>query len=317
MADPIAPLAAPAGAHTQSPRTRRGWRNGWRRRASIAVAALACLLVGRSATAGVLLPWSPVKPGYDAHPFATGVVYVPRGVALAPGYAPERLDSAVRALEASHGLRFVRPVRVIVARSWRQFNRGALIGVGGEPRGVLAAALQTGDVVYMSPLVAEPGRHPGWALAHELSHALLYQQVSLRESFALRRVRWLLEGMAVSTGNPGDYFGPAAFRGVVRVHPEYLFLPTADPHLERMPADTAGPFMLAEYRFFVEELRARYGDARLQRLLAAVVARPDAPERAFAATFGMSLDRAGADFVARVRAGVTPPAAPTAAGRAR
>lgn len=109
------------------------------------------------------------------------------------------------------------------------------------------------------------------------------------------------------TEPPGDYFGPAAFRGAAQRHPAYVFLPTADPHLERMPADTAGPFMLAEYRFFVEDLRARYGDARLRRLLAAVVAHPDAPARAFAATFGTPLDRAGADFVARVRAGAVPP----------
>lgn len=264
-------------------------------------------MVAQSATAGVLLPWSPLKPGYDAHPFAAGVVYAPHGVPLAPEYAAARLDSTVRALETSHGLRFHTPVRVVIARTWQQFNRGALIAFDGAPRGILAAALQTGDVVYMSPLEAESRRHPGWALAHELSHALLYQQVSLAESFALHRARWLLEGIAVSTGNPGDYFGAAAFRRIANAHPDDVFLPMSDPHVERMPTDTGGPFMLAEYRFFVDDLRARYGDARLRQLLAAVVARPNAPPQAFAATYGIPLDQAAADFVSRVRAGLTPP----------
>lgn len=280
-------------------------RSAWARRLLPTAAALALgLAVARSATAGVLLPWSPLKPGYVAHRFAAGTVYAPRGAPLAPDY--RALDSIAARLEALHGLRLRHPVRVVLARSWRQFNRGTLIGRDGAPRAVLGAALQTGDVVYMSPLAADTGRRPRGILAHELAHALLYQHVSLRHSFALRRARWLLEGLAVHVGNPADYPGPVQFRALARAHPEYVFLPSADPRLDRMPADVGGPFMLAEYRFFVEYLVDRYGQERLRRLIRAAVDRPDDVPGAFVATYGASLGQVGAEFVEAARAGRVP-----------
>ena len=271
---------------------------------AVVAAAVLLIVVVRSAAAGVLFPWSPVKPGFETHRFASGRVHVPHGTAYAPDY--RAMDSIASRLEALHGLRFRKKVHVVVSRDWRQFNRGTFIARDGSPRPVLGAALQTGDVVYMSPLAAEPGRRPGGILAHELAHALLYQHVSLRGSVALRRERWLLEGLAVHFGNPGDYPGPETFRGLVRTHPEYVFHPAADPRLDRLPADVGGLFMLAEYRFFIEYLIERFGEDRLRALVRAAVAEPADVPAAFAATYGASLDTVGAEFVRAVRAGQVP-----------
>ena len=125
-------------------------------------------------------------------------------------------------------LRFRRPLRVVVARDWRQFN----------------------------PAAPRAGEHP----RDEMAHALL-------------------------------------------AHPEYLFHPAADPRLDRMPPDVGGPFMLAEYRVFVEYLAERFGEEGVRRLVLGAVDRPAGVRAVFAETFGASLDSVGAEFVAAVRAG--------------
>lgn len=270
------------------------------------VATLALVVVALLALLALvhepLLPWLPWKPGYVAHRSAAGTVYLPR-------YLPHRpralaLDSAVRSVEATHGLRFTKPVRVFVTTEWSQFSRGALIDWRGRPTPVLGAALQTGDVVYLSPLGIDQPR-PETVLAHELSHALLYQHVSLRESFALRGERWLLEGFAVHFGNPGAYLSDAAFDSLVARHPEWAFSPVTGPSAADVPAELAGPVMLTRHRRFVQWLIERYGHDLLQALVREVVRTPRDAKGAFARVYGLTLPDAGARYLTELRGRAT------------
>ena len=271
------------------------------------VAALVSALVAgvvSSALAGVLLPWSPLSVGFDRHALTRGVVLAPPNAPGLPGYLA--LDTLVEELETFHGLRFTKPVTVIVTRSWKQFNRGTLLGVDDMPREVLGAALQTGDIIYLSPLMAEPGRRPRAVLKHELAHALLYQHTGLRKSFALREVRWLLEGLAVHAGNPDDYLSGREFRVLADEHPEYLFRPTGHSSADRMPRELGGVFMLSEYRFFVEFLQDRHGDARLRAFVRMVVDDPTDVPAAFERAYGVTLESVEDSFMRCLRDGTCP-----------
>jgi len=146
-------------------------------------------------------------------------------------------------------------VKAIVCSDWKRFNRGMLTFQGSHPQEVLGATLQSGDVIYLSPLLLEPQRDAARTLKHELCHALLYQNTTLQNSFRLARVHWLIEGLAVSNGNAEDYLSAKRWHARA-VQGGYLFPIEADPHIERMPLSIGAPFMLSEYRFFIEFLRA-------------------------------------------------------------
>ena len=272
----------------------------------VVAALVLALLAGvvSSALGGVLLPWSPLSVGFERHGLTRGVVLAPPNTPRVSEYLA--LDTLVEELEAFHGLRFTKPVTVIVTRSWKQFNRGTLLGLDDMPREVLGAALQTGDAIYLSPLMAEPGRRPRAVLKHELAHALLYQHTGLWKSFALHEVRWLLEGLAVHAGNADDYLSGREFRVMAAEHPEYLFRPSGHSSVDRMPRELGGVFMLSEYRFFIEFLRDRHGDARRRAFIRTVADDPTNVPAAFVRTYGVSLESAEDAFMRCVRDGRCP-----------
>ena len=260
---------------------------------------VALLLATASMAHYAFLPWLPIKPGYRAHRFASGTVYVRRNAARAQGYAA--LDSIVAAVEQFHGIAFKRRVDIYVTSEWRQFNRGALQGWNGAPRPVLGAAMQTGDAIYVSPLAARSA--PQGVLAHELCHALLYQYVGLRESFALHRERWLLEGLAVHVGNPASYLTDATFDSLTAAHPEWVVSIASDSAATFTPSELAGPFRLTEYRRFIAWLIERDGHPRLRRLIREAIATPSDVRDAFARTYATPLAVASEEFASELHMG--------------
>lgn len=252
---------------------------------------------------GPLFPWSPLKPGYDTVHTGRATLYTPRSAGPVPGL--NDIERLMRNVEQAQRLRFRKPIRIVVSDSWGLFNRGALLGWAGRPMPVLGAALQTGTVVYLSPLVLEPGRDPGAALRHELTHALLFQQMPLRDTFDLVRLDWFEEGLAVHFGNAGDYLDDAAWHRLATER-DYLFRVTGDARLGRIPPEHRGPFMLAGYRLFIAFLLNRHGEAPFFRYRDRVLAAPDRHEQAYRAVFGEPLS-AGVDaFEEAVRSGAWP-----------
>jgi hypothetical protein len=275
----------------------------FKRAARVSAVFLVLFVLSHASTRAVLFPWSPVQPGYAAETFAGATIVYParRGMPDAYRDAPAILADVARA----NRLAFRAPVTVVVTDDWGLFNRGTLLGWRATPLPVLGAALQTGTVIYISPLALEPGRDMAGVLRHELTHAVMFQQMRLRETFELVRLDWFEEGLAVRAGNPGDYPDDAAWGRLAR-HPGYRFGPGGDPELRRVPAEMRGPFRLAEYRVFIEYLVHRYGTDRFFAFRDRVLRDPGGYEQAFVRGLGASFAEAVAGFEEAVRAGAWP-----------
>lgn len=275
-------------------RTRRLVRGG--------VLVFATAFVGMLCTAGPLFPWSPVRPGYRVEKFD-------RATLIQPKDAPSTIDvshpdSLLAELERRTGLRFRSPVTIVATDDWALFNRGGLLRTATDPIPVLGAALQTGTVVYLSPLVWQPGRDPAAVLRHELTHSLLFQQMPLRRTFALARLDWFEEGLAVHFGNPGDYMDDAEWRRWSSVA-AYRFDPWRAAPPAGLDEEMWGPYRLTEYRQFAAFLMHRCG-ARYPAFRDAVLADPDRHAGAYARHCGEPFTRAVDAFGQAVRAGRWP-----------
>ncbi|HST59017.1 MAG TPA: hypothetical protein VLK84_10020 [Longimicrobium sp.] len=274
-------------------------------RRALRVIALFLLLfvVSHASTRGPLFPWSPVRPGYAAETFPGATVVYPRRDGMPDAY--RRAETILADVARANGLAFRAPVTIVVTDDWTLFNCGGLLRWNTDPLPVLGAALQTGTVVYVSPLALEPGRDREAVLRHELTHALMFQQMPLRRTFALVRLDWFEEGLAVRAGNPGDYLDDAAWGHMAR-HPAYRFGPGGDPELRRVPAEMRGSFRLAEYRVFMEYLAYRLGHDRFFAFRDDVLCDPEAVEGAFVRAFGAGFAEVVAGYERAVRAGAWP-----------
>lgn len=262
-----------------------------------------CLALLHALAFGALFPWSPVKPGYSAHRFDRAVLYAPHAYTLPPGLSD--LDALLGQVEADNRLTFGAPLKIVVTDTWAQFNRGALLGFGGTPLPVLGAALQTGTVVYLSPLVHEPARDAAAVLRHELVHALMFQQLPLKETFALVRLDWFEEGLAVLYGNPRDYMSDAEWQAAAggAAYRAGLLAPHVPPGLA--PEDYSR-FRLAEYRLFMTYLQKRFGNTRFFRWRDRVLDQPEDPAHAFEEVLDTPMPVVVADFEEAVRTGFFP-----------
>lgn len=260
-------------------------------------------VLSHASVAGFLFPWSPVRPGYASASFDHATVIYPKRTGLPGAY--RRAAAIVREVAEANRLAFHDPVTIVVTHDWGLFNRGTLLGWKATPLPVLGAALQTGTVVYVSPLASEPGRDMEGILRHELTHAVMFQQMPLRRTFALVRLDWFEEGLAVHLGNPGDYMDNAAWSRWAH-HPAYRFGPWGDPELRRLPEDLRGVFRLSEYRVFVEYLMDAAGRDRFFAFRDRVLADPDAHDAAFVQSYGAGFAEMVSRFEHAVRVGEWP-----------
>ena len=96
-------------------------------------AALVICLGSAAFAYGPLLPWSPVKPGYNSAAFPRADVYFSRSGPMLDDY--REIDSIMREAEIFHRLQFHRRVRVIACKNWADCDRAlpwlSVRGLGG------------------------------------------------------------------------------------------------------------------------------------------------------------------------------------------
>jgi hypothetical protein len=244
------------------------------------------LLLVACALDGPLFPWSPLKPGYTHFVLHRADIYYPSGTTLDDAY--QQVDRFIEEAETFHRLKMPERVTVIAPRGWNDFHlqvpwlRGTNMG---------AATLLPGTVIFVTPKLAEMHFDTAEFLRHELSHAILDQNMTMWRANQLSAEQWLYEGLAVDFGRQKSYLTDDEF--IARAKTEPLA-----PVFDGNNSDIR--FNYIAWRNFLEFLIATRGRDKFQDYLLRVMENPKQARVVFAEYFGKTLDGAVAEFQATV-----------------
>jgi hypothetical protein len=239
---------------------------------------------------GRLAPFSPFVAGFERRESLQAIVYFHKGVPI-PG--PDIVDRLVERVEAWHGLKFGAKPQILICRTDREYRR-----ITGRQARFVAFPVQ-GRLYVSARALRDAGEgriHLEVYLAHELSHVLLYRNMSLWR--ALSYPGWLLEGIAVRSsgqlGVDGYYSKEATFEAIRK---GYFVLPDdwgtilekQKKSIRDLPLENKMWFIYAEFGCLVDRLLEIYGRDRFSRFLRATLTERDIPE-AFRRVFGLDYE---------------------------
>jgi len=270
-----------------------------RRKLFVGLAASLFFLLLMAFPFGPLLPWSPVKPGYDAASYARADVYFNKNEPEPEDY--QKVDGMMAEAEAFHRLKFHRRVKVIACKNWGDCAR-AWPWMNVRPLG--GVTLSTGDAIYLTPKLKEKNFNVAEFLRHELSHALISQNTTIRNSLKLTDQAWFSEGMAVWFGDQTAYLSRAEFLEQAKDADLAKFIDPA--RMDRSAPDWSARFAYPAQRYFLEYLKQTYGADRFQDFLVQYIRDPDAYPALFSGTFRQSLADAVRQFEQAIRSGQWP-----------
>jgi hypothetical protein len=267
-----------------------------KRKIMIGAAALLFLLLAMAFPFGPLLPWSPVKPGYHAVIYASADIYIGGGDDQIGAYGD--VEQMMREAEAFHQMKYLRRVEVIACQSWSDCARAMpwlhVKVIGG-------VTLATGDVIYITPRLKEKNLSVAEFLRHELSHALLDQQTTVRKALKMNEQSWFSEGLAVSFGDQKAYLSRAEF--LERAPKEDLGKFINPELMNRSTPGWDAQFAYTAQRYFLEYLKRRFGAGRFQDFTVKYINDPDDYRNLFNEAFQISFADAIKQFAQAVKAG--------------
>jgi hypothetical protein len=151
-------------------------------------------------TAGPLLAWSPVKPGYTELKAQTYTVYYPEATEVPEYY--KTLDPYIKQYSEQLDLPLKKNIKLI--RTNKANIQKYLPWMSTESIG--GAALQTGDVLYISyEKIAEQGLSEEEFVKHEVIHLLHHQNATILNSFNAGKRTYMSEGVPFYAGGPRYY----------------------------------------------------------------------------------------------------------------
>jgi hypothetical protein len=244
---------------------------------------------------GPLFPWSPWKPGYRLSHSLRADVYYPRGTYLKDAY--ENVDAAVLGAEKFLGMDAPQRITVVLCRDWADFEH---MMPHLRSRGLGGVTLATGTVIYITPKLDEKQFDHGEFLRHEVLHAVMHQNQTVRNALAMKNVAWLFEGLAVSYGQQKAYLSRGEF--LERARKEDLRA-SIDPAL-REEGKFDIRFAYPAWRYFTEFLRKQKTEERFLNYVHATMYDPDDWRVLFQQVLGQRFEDAITSFQQEVRAAV-------------
>lgn len=251
------------------------------------LASVSLLLLAAWAFAfGPLFAWSPVHPGYDTQRLQRATIVYP--ASTLPAAALTGADAAVADVESWLGMTMHSRVTVVLCRDWDDFHR-FVPTIRGRVGGVTI-----GSAIYLTPRIAEKHLDLGEYLRHELTHALVGQNVPLWRLPRLEKRSWLYEGVPVWVGRQQSYATHQEFLAQARTLDLAGVIDTAHPSSDMR-------FNYVAWRNFIDYLDHTHGRAAFLDFYHAYLADPDAELARFQSIFGASLPDAVRHYQSTLR----------------
>lgn len=265
------------------------------------IAAMLLLMVPWAFAYGPLFPWSAVRPGYQTLALARADIVYPKGSVIDPAYL--RTDQILAEAELFHKLPAPRRVRIVACANWDDFFRFSPLTRG---TGLAGTTLATGTAIFITPKIAERKLDTGEFLRHEISHAIVNQNMSLWRQLAFRHHTWLFEGVPVWFGHQRAYLSQDEFMARARtadLNPYFEF----DANATHPPAIDMR-FAYVAWRDFLDYL-AQHGSMDMFQTFFGAVQREPANTRAlFEHTYGQPLQDMVREFQTAIQANTYIPA---------
>jgi hypothetical protein len=260
------------------------------------LAAVAFFLLLMAFPFGPLLPWSPIKPGYNSISYAHADVYVNKNEPEPEDY--KLVDRMIAEAEEFHGLKFQKRVKVIDCKNWGDCQR-SWFWMNVKPLG--GVTLGTGDVIYLTPRLKERNFSIAEFLRHELSHALISQNTTIRNSLKMTEQAWFSEGMAVWFGDQKAYLSREEFLEKAKTADLTKVIDPAQ--MNRESPDWSARFVYPAQRYFLEYLKQTHGPDRFHQFLVKYIHAPDDYQKLFTETYQQSLTDTVRQFEQALRSG--------------
>ena len=249
---------------------------------------------------GRLFPFSPIVSGFKKHHHQRATIYYQSADISRFGF----IDSLVQEVEQSHLLNFRRKVEIIVCDSDRKYRRYT----GATARFITTPVY--GRIFVSDRAVNDHENqkiHLETYLKHELSHSLLYQNMSIFHS--LKYPGWFMEGLATySAGQMGVDGYLNAEETIAKIKEGYFAEPkdwgtitsSKGKSVKECPLENKFHFIYSEYALIVQDLVQIQGEEGFKKFLWRSVQDKDFYQL-FRETFQMDFDSYIKNF--KLRAG--------------
>jgi hypothetical protein len=252
---------------------------------------------------GRLVPFSPFLVGYEKT--AIGNINVYKHINQPIPSAIYALADSLSDLEKTHRLKFNRSADIILCSSEGEQRRinGSDIRAKCYPvygRVVVSHKLLTESIENKKNLYVY--------LKHELSHTLLFQNLSIAKSFYYFP-RWLIEGLAVYSSNQfgiDNYYTKEKAAQTIRegkfFRPEWLNGPLQHESREALdfPLPEKAFFFYSEFGMIVDDLIAVYGEDNFHEYLRGLITDDSDTDTVFYTAFGISFNQYLVEFQKRI-----------------
>ncbi|MBL7136475.1 MAG: hypothetical protein ISS81_07785 [Candidatus Marinimicrobia bacterium] len=237
---------------------------------------------------GRLFPFSPIIIGFEQKEFNKAVIYYRKSNNVSKCIT---IDSLMNEVEDFHQLKFKKKAKIFVFNSDKEYTRRT----GHKTRFVAFPLYGRIFVSAKAKKESEEGKiHMDVYLKHELSHSLLFQNMSLYHSCHFPG--WLLEGIAVYNADQRGVDGYLTKEETLdKIRKGYFLNPDEWGTLSRKKGAKNFPlpnkywFIYSEFACLVEDLIQNYGKEKFLQYMTELLEEKD-DKKVFQRIFGIEFN---------------------------